>query len=240
VYGDWVHEVDWSVGQVLDALRKNNLDENTLVIFTSDNGPWLRLTNRTGVAGPLRGGKGGTLEGGVREPTIAWWPGKIKAGSKSDAIAVTTDLLPTFAKLAGAKLDPSIKIDGYDISPVLLGQARKSERQAWYYYLQTELQAVRSGPWKLAIKPQRFSMGFKEIPKDLNNDGPRLYNLNDDIGETTNVAAQHPEVVARLQKLADKMIADIGSGKDMGPGVRPAGQVDNPMTLYPTEPKKKR
>jgi arylsulfatase A len=241
-YGDWVEEVDWSVGQILDVLRRKQLSENTLVIFTSDNGPWASKGAAGGVAGPLRGSKGCTLEGGVREPTIAWWPGTVQAGSSCDAVCGTTDVLPTFAKLggsAGGQPVPSVKIDGKDISPILLGKTKESPHEAWFYYQGTTLQAVRSGPWKLAITPQSIGMGMKERPADLMSREPRLYNLDEEIGEITNLADKHPEVVARLQKLIDGMVADIGSGKS-GPGVRPAGEVENPVTLYPTQPRKSR
>lgn len=234
-YGDWVAEVDWSVGQILGALKDLKLEENTLVIFTSDNGPWASKGKDGGVSGPLRGAKGCTLEGGVREPTIVRWPGKVKAGSSNDSIAGTTDILPTFVSLAGGKLKKEIKIDGVDISPVLLGKAEKSTREAWYYYKGTQLKAVRSGPWKLALGPQTLGMGIRQHDHDLQEKGVRLYNLDKEIGEVTNVADGNPDVVARLRKLADKMIADIGSGK-AGPGVRPAGVVQNPVMLYPTKP----
>ena len=166
-YGDWVEEVDWSVGQVLDALRRNRLEKNTLVLFTSDNGPWASRGKDGGVAGPLRGSKGCTLEGGVREPTIAWWPGQIAAGSTCDAVAGTIDVLPTFVSLADGKISDDVKIDGRDITPLLLGQSTESPHEAWYYYQGTRLQAVRSGPWKLAIAPQSLGMGIKEKPADL-------------------------------------------------------------------------
>lgn len=235
-YGDWVEEVDWSVGQILDTLRRNGLSEKTLVLFTSDNGPWASKGAAGGVSGPLRGSKGCTLEGGVREPTIAWWPGTVEAGSSSDGIAGTTDVLPTFVSLAQGTVNKSVKIDGVDISPLLLGKSSESPRDTWYYYQGTNLQAVRSGPWKLAITPQSLGMGIRERPDDLRSAGERLYNLDEEIGEITNLADKHPDVVARLRKLADEMIADIGSGK-AGPGVRPAGIVENPVTLYPTRPR---
>jgi arylsulfatase A len=240
-YGDWVEEVDWSVGQVLDALRKNQLAENTLVIFTSDNGPWASKGAAGGVSGPLRGSKGCTLEGGVREPTIAWWPGRVEAGSGCDAVCGTTDVLPTFVALGGAdggKPVPWVKIDGKDISPVLLGKTKESPHEAWFYYQGTSLQAVRSGPWKLAVAPQSLGMGMRDSPEDLKSKEVRLYNLDEEIGEITNLADKHPEVVARLQKLIDAMIADIGSGQP-GPGVRPPLIVENPVTLYPTQPRRR-
>jgi arylsulfatase A len=235
VYGDWVEEVDWSVGQILDALRSEGLEKDTLVIFTSDNGPWASKGKAGGVSGPLRGSKGCTLEGGVREPTIAWWPGTIKAGTTVDAIAGTTDVLPTFVSLAGGTLKPDIKIDGKDISPLLLGKTTESPHEAWYYYGGRNLQAVRSGPWKLALTGQSLGMGIRQRDADLAK-GDRLYNLDEEIGETTNLYDKHPDVVARLKKLAEAMKADIGSGKP-GPGCRPAGLVANPVTLYPTKPR---
>ena len=209
------------------------------MIFTSDNGPWASKGKAGGVSGPLRGSKGGTLEGGVREPTIVWWPGHVKAGSESDGIAGTTDILPTLVGLAGGQVQPDIKIDGKDLAPLLLGKTEESPRDVWHYFRGNNLEAVRSGPWKLAIRPQSLGMGIKEKPQDLLTKGVRLYNLEEEIGERTNVAAQHPEVVLRLQSLADAMTADIGSGR-AGPGVRKPGEVSNPVTLYPTEPRRRR
>jgi arylsulfatase A len=231
-YGDWIQEVDWSVGQILDTLKKLTLDKETFVVFTSDNGPWASKGKDGGVAGPLRGAKGSSLEGGVREPTIAWWPGTIQPGS-SDAITGTTDLLPTFVSLAGAKLRDDIKIDGVDITPVLLGKETQSSREAWHYFQGTKLQAVRSGPWKLALTAQSSGMGLKDNPADLKKPG-RLYNLDEEIGEVTDLADKHPEVVARLQKIADAMVTDMKAN------TRPAGKVDNPKTLYPTQTRAKK
>lgn len=238
-YGDWVEEVDWSVGQVLDTLRRLKLESNTLVLFTTDNGPWASKGDAGGVSGPLRGSKGCTLEGGVRVPTIAWWPGRIKAGSQNDGVAGTTDVLPTFVKLAGGELRGNVRIDGVDLAPVLLGEAEQSARDAWFYYQGTNLKAVRCGPWKLAVAPQSPGMGIRERAADLLTSGPRLYNLDEEIGEITDVAAKNPKVVERLLKKIDEMKADIGSGK-AGPGVRPAGIVENPVTLYPTRPRGRR
>ncbi len=237
-YGDWVAEVDWSVGQVLDALRETKQDENTLVIFTSDNGPWASQGKAGGVSGPLRGSKGCTLEGGVREPTIAWWPGKIAAGSLTDEMGGTTDLLPTLVSLAGGKLKADRKIDGLDLSSLLLGKAKESPRKQWFYYQGTTLQAVRSGDWKLALTAQSLGMGIKQKPDDLQV-GQRLYNLASDLGETKNLFDDNPQVVAELTGLANQMRSDIGSGK-AGPGVRPPGTNENPVTLYPTKQKVRR
>ena len=239
VYGDWVQEVDWSVGQVLAALKENNLQKNTFVLFTSDNGPWASKGAAGGVSGPLRGSKGGTLEGGVREPTIAWWPGTIQAGSQCDAIAGTTDVLPTLVALAGGKVRSDIKIDGKDLSGILLGKTSESPHRAWHYFKGNTLEAVRSGPWKLALKPQSLGMGIREKPADLLVRQVRLYNLEEEIGELTNVAGTYPEVVTRLQRLADEMLSDIGVGAK-GPGVRPPGLVEKPVTLYPTQSRNQR
>jgi hypothetical protein len=229
-FGDWVEEVDWSVGQVLDALRSQGLDKDTLVVFTSDNGPWLIKGADGGSAGPLRGGKGSTWEGGVRVPTLAWWPGHVPAGSVNDAVAATIDLLPTFVSLAGGTVPATPVIDGRDITPILLGQSKASAREAHYYFAGYNLQAVRQGRWKLAIAPQSEGMNNKKGPKVA--DGLRLYDLDAEIGEQTDVAAQHPEVVAKLKALADKMSAEIG-GKEPT-ARRPAGEVKAAKTLYPT------
>jgi arylsulfatase A len=228
-YGDWVEEVDWSVGRVLDTLRELKLTERTLVIFTSDNGPWLMQAKRGGVAGPLRGGKGTTWEGGVREPTIAWWPGKIPARTLCDAPLSEMDVLPTFVNLAGGEVPADRRIDGQDIWPLLSGQTKTSPHDALFYFNALKLEAVRAGPWKLAIAPQGTGMP-KGAAQPVPHTGPRLYNLDADIGETTDVAARNPEVVARLQKLVQQMDADLGvAGK--GPGVRPPDRVANPQPL---------
>ncbi len=229
--GDWIEEVDWSTGKVLDTLRELKLAQNTLVIFTSDNGPWLIKQADSGSAGPLRGGKGSTWEGGVRVPTIAWWPGKIAPNGASDAVAATIDLLPTAVALAGGKVPDEPVIDGRDISPILFGQS-KSPREAHYYFLGFQLQAVRQGPWKLAIAPQIETSGRKAAP-DADTQAPRLYNLDAEIGEKTDVAASHPEIVAKLTALAEQMNAGIGGSK---PSTRrPAGVVIDPKTLYPAD-----
>jgi arylsulfatase A len=208
IYGDWVEEVDWSVGQVLDAVRELGLSEDTLVVFTSDNGGTPR-----GVNAPLRGYKGSTWEGGMREPTIAWWPGKIPAGTETDAVTSMMDILPTFVKLAGGSLPPDRTLDGGDIWPILTGEpGAKSPYDVFYYYRGLNLQAVRSGPWKLHLAKTD------------------LYNLETDIGETTNVTAANPEVVQRLRNLANKMKDDLGV-KGIGPGCRPLGKVPNAQPI---------
>lgn len=232
LYTDWVDEVDWSVGRVLDTVRELGLADNTLVFFTSDNGPWLAKGTNAGTAGPLRGGKMTTYEGGVREPTIAWWPGKIQPGSVCDAVAANFDFLPTFVKLAGGAVPSDNKIDGEDISPLLFRQSKESPHKAFFYFNGNRLQAVRSGPWKLAIQARPNEIGPKE------KFTPKLYNLDEEIGEKTDVAAQHPDVVKRLQELVKQMDSDLGVEKK-GPGVRQPGREQNPVGLWlpGTEPK---
>ena len=234
--GDWIQEIDWSTGRVLDTLRDLKLAANTLVIFTSDNGPWLIKNADSGSAGPLRGGKGSTWEGGMREPTIAWWPGKIAPNSTVDAVAGTIDLLPTAVALAGGTLPEQPVIDGRDISPLLLGATKTSPRDAHYYFSGYTIQAVRQGPWKLAIKPQNETMGRPAL-SDASTQAPRLYNLDAEIGEKTNVADSHPEIVAKLSALAEKMGAEIGGANPTAR--RPAGKVENSSLLYSGERSKK-
>jgi arylsulfatase A len=228
-YGDWVEEADDSVGRVLATVRELGLANDTLVLFTSDNGPWLIQGKNGGEAGPLRGGKGGTYEGGVREPTIAWWPGRIAAGSTCDAIAGNIDLLPTLVGLAGGTVPDDRRIDGCDIAPLLLGGATASPHQAYYYFAGNRLEAVRSGPWKLAIARQSEHRAGQEKPA-TGPFTPTLYHLGDDLGETTDVAAQHPQEVERLQAFAAAMDADLGIDH-RGPGVRPPGRVAEPRPL---------
>ncbi len=230
-FGDWVEEMDWSVGQVLDTLRELKLAENTLVVFTSDNGPWLVKGPDGGSAKPLRSGKGSTWEGGVRVPALAWWPGKIAAKATSDAVAGTIDLLPTIVSVAGGKVPAEPVIDGRDLSGVLFGKAKASEREAHFYFSGYTLQAVRKGAWKLAVAPQNDTAA--KTTEEASIDKPRLYNLDTDIGETTNVADKNPKVVEELKVLLTKMNDEIGGTKPTAR--RPAGVVANPKTLYPTE-----
>jgi arylsulfatase A len=232
-YGDWVEEVDASTGRILDTLRELKLEQNTLVIFSSDNGPWLIQGADGGTAGPLRGGKGGTYEGGMREPTIAWWPGHVPQGKTCDAVSGEIDLLPTLVKLAGGTVPTDRKIDGVDIGPILLGQSSESPRDCQYYFNGNRLEAVRSGPWKLAIVQQREMNGNGKPLQPPPGKGPFvpvLYNLDTDIGEKTDVAADHPDVVKRLQELVKRMDADLGI-TGTGPGVREPGRVADPKPL---------
>jgi arylsulfatase A len=231
-YGDWVEEADASAGRILDTLRELQLAENTLVVFTSDNGPWLTQGRNGGIAGPLRGGKAGTFEGGVREPTIAWWPRHVAPGTSCDAVAGNIDLLPTLVTLAGGTVPADRTIDGADLSPLLLGRSRESPRAAHYYFDGNRLEAVRSGPWKLAVAPQSEGLGRARVGATSGKEPhkPRLYNLDQDIGETTDVSADRADVVKHLQEYVAKMDADLGALQP-GPGVRPPGRVDKPRPL---------
>ncbi len=225
-YGDTVEEIDWSTGEILAALKKFNIDNRTLVVFTSDNGA---SNSFGGGNGPLRGHKGSTWEGGMREPCIVRFPGKIPPAQTCDELATTMDLLPTFARLAGAKPPVDRIIDGRDIWPLMAGEKNaKSPHRAFYYYQIDQLQAVRSGKWKLhlKLKTKRRNWG-KPIP----NSPLLLYNLDSDIAEKNNVADKNPDVVRRLLALAEKARDDLGDLNRKGKNQRPAGWVENPKPL---------
>ena len=217
ILGDCIEELDWSVGQVLGKLEELGLAENTLVLFTSDNGP------ARGSAGPLRGRKGSTWEGGMREPTIAWWPGTVPAGTSYDGITSTMDVLPTFAALAGSSAPAGRAIDGHDISSVLKGDLEQPSRyDAFYYYRGYELRAVRSGKWKLHTSGE-------------------LYDLDADIGESSDVSAGNSEIVKRLEGLLENARTELGDGPvwPVDPGIklpptaRPIGRAGSPKLLIP-------
>ena len=232
LYGDVIMEIDWSVGQILDAIGRNGLDENTLVIYCSDNGPWLSYGDHAGSAGPLREGKGTTFDGGQREPTIMRWPGRIPDGTSCIEPAMTIDVLPTLAAITGATL-PDHAIDGLDISPLIFGEDRaESPHDALYFYWGGDLQAVRSGPWKLHFPHDYRSLdgtggtGGLPAPYVQRSVDLALYDLRSDIGETTDVKDDHPEIVSRLQELADRARAELGDSATghAGNGVRPPGR----------------
>jgi arylsulfatase A-like enzyme len=217
LFGDVIAEIDWSVGEILKTLAELGLDEHTLVFFSSDNGPWLSYGNHAGSAGPLREGKGTTFNGGHYEPTLARWPGKIPPGSTCRELASTLDILPTFARLAGAELPTDRVIDGRDIWPLLSGQpGARTPHEVFYYYWNNGLEAVESGPWKLHL-PHEYRTLAGEPGKD-GRPGPykqarielALFNIEQDIGEQHDVAAQHPQVVQRLLALAEKAREDLG------------------------------
>jgi arylsulfatase A len=236
LYGDVIQEIDWSVGEVLKALDENSLTRKTLVIFTSDNGPWLSYGYHAGSTGGLREGKGTVWEGGVRVPCIMRWPGRIPANSICDEPAMTIDLFPTIAALLQAEL-PKHKIDGKNIWPLIDGTpGAKSPQEAYYFYYNTnDLLAVRSGPWKLVVPHEYRTLngqpgGTNGIPAKYTNvkTDLALYNLETDLRETQNVAAENPEVVQKLTALLDRMRADLGDDlqKVKGTGKREPGRVD--------------
>jgi arylsulfatase A len=236
LYGDVIEEIDWSVGQILAALDRHGLNERTLVIFASDNGPWLSYGDHAGSAGPLREGKGTTWEGGVREPCVMRWTGKIPAGTLCTELAATIDILPTFAALAGAPVSSDRIIDGKDIRPLIFGEAgAKCPHEAYYYYWDRGLEAIRSGPWKLHFPHAYRSLagkggtGGKPVRYQERTTDLALYNLDSDVGERTNVAAEHSDVVSRLEKLAEFAREDLGDTltKRTGKNVRPPGTLQS-------------
>ncbi|VGO12368.1 Arylsulfatase [Pontiella desulfatans] len=208
IFEQAISEIDWSVGQILDALKKHGIDGSTLVVFTSDNGP------AVGRATPLKGKKGSTFEGGMREPAVIRWPGKIPAATVNDELMTAMDLLPTFAKLAGAAIPSDRVIDGEDIWPVLSGSA-KSPHEAFFFHKGNALAAVRSGKWKYHQSHDKKGKKTK----------PALYDLEQDIGETTNVLKNHPEVAARMRVHIDQF------EKDLAQNSRPAAFVHDPKPL---------
>ena len=224
LFGDVMMEVDWSAGEIMKVLRKHDLHENTLFLFTSDNGPWLNYGDHAGSAAPLREGKGTMFDGGCREPTLAWWPGTIPAGSECNEPAMTIDLLPTIAKLIDADL-PKHRIDGKDISALLTDDA-KSPQEAYYFYYGNQLQAVRQGKWKLHFPHGYRTMAGKPggtggIPTNYSQAkiGLSLFDLHSDIGESTDVKEKFPKIAKRLKSLGEKFNQELQKSK------RPAGKI---------------
>jgi len=205
LYGDVIEEIDWSVGQVLEAIREQGLEKDTVVWFTSDNGPWLIFNDHGGSAGPLFEGKGCSWEGGQRVPGIAWGPGRIPAGRITSELASTLDFLPTAAALAGAKPPTDRTLDGYDLTAFITGKTDKSPRDRFFYYRDEAIYAVRQGPYK-AHFTTRSAYG---PDKPVKHDPPLLFHLGVDPGEKWNVASQHPDVVERLIKLAGEQDAGL-------------------------------
>lgn len=238
LYGDVIEELDASTGEIIDLLVELGLDQNTIVVYTSDNGPWSNhslpqytaaITEHAGSSGPLRGEKATTWEGGIRVPTVMWGPGHIPAGTRTSEIATNMDLLPTFIKMAGAELPSDRTLDGRDISPLMLGTpGATTPHEAFFYYRETHLDAVRSGPWKLVFpRPGRNESEWLlskagaflgELLEPVNE--LSLYNLDTDLGEQDNVVAANPDVVARLSALADKAREELGDYDRIGSGVR--------------------
>jgi arylsulfatase len=233
LYGDVIMEIDWSVGQIMKTLKENGLEENTIVIFTSDNGPWLSYGNHAGSALPYREGKGTAWEGGQREPFVIKYPKEIPMGKRSHTPVMGIDVLPTLAKQVDASL-PDHPIDGKDVWEVFTLKTDKSPQEAYFFYYRVnELHAVRSGDWKLYFPHRYRSMngqtpGKDGIPGDyiqIDLKEQELYNLVNDERETTNVASQYPEIVKQLNDLADQMRAKLGdnlSGMKSGSETREA------------------
>ncbi len=194
LYGDVMQELDWSAGQILKTLQEEGLDENTLVIYTSDNGPWLSKGDAGGSAGPLRNGKFSTYEGGFRMPCIMRWPGRMPAGRTCGDICATIDLLPTFAAMADAPMPQDRVIDGKNLLPYLTGEQEESPRNRYFYYDGKNLEAMRKGRWKLRVA-----------------DDPQLFDLRNDIGEQENLASEHPDRVERMRKIMNEFDSDLKS-----------------------------
>ena len=251
LYGDVIEEIDFNVGRILDAINELELADNTYVLFTSDNGPWLLKNNdhadghlpgdHGGSAGPLRSGKVSTFEGGVRVPTILWGPGRVPAGTTCDSIATTMDVLPTLAALVGATVPEDRVIDGENISHLFHGDLEKANpEKAYFYYLRVHLQAVRQGDWKLHLPREKEPIGAAPFARNthiapadrIGFDKPFLVNLKNDLGETTDVSAQNPQVVKRLLELAEAMREDLGDYDRVGKNMR----FFDPLDTRPTKP----
>jgi arylsulfatase len=230
-----MEEVDWSVGEVMKALKKNGLTDNTILIFSSDNGPWLTFGNNAGNTGGLREGKGTAWDGGLKVPCIISWPGKIKPGTICNKLVTTMDMLPTIAGICKTK-QPVKKIDGVDIIDLLTGKSGANPRDEFvYYYDKNNLKAVRKGIWKLVFPcvSQTYNktgaIGYDRFPGKYSSDSVQLalYNLSTDPGEDRDVKAQFPETVKQLSAIADKYRIEIGDGLTnlVGTGVRPAAKL---------------
>lgn len=256
-YGDVVEELDWSVGEIVKAIDQAGLREKTLILFTSDNGPFLSYGEHAGSAAPYREGKLTTFEGGVRMPFIARWPGRVPAGRTTGELVCAMDMLPTLASLIDAPL-PAAKLDGINVWPLLSGATERSPREGFFYYSGDELQAVRRGKWKLhfahdyltvAAEPGRGgkpSNWGKMEPKSIEESGIRgiasrhgyrvehietsLFDLEADPGESRDVAESHRDIVTDLERMAEEARADLGDSltQRKGTGLRPAGKISKP------------
>ena len=235
LYGDVIMEIDWSVGEIVRTLEENGLTDNTLVIFTSDNGPWLNFGDHAGSAGGLREGKGTSFEGGQRVPCVMKWPAQIPAGTVCHQLAATIDFLPTFADMLNVAL-PKKKIDGVSLLPLMRGEAGAKPRETFYYYYQgNALEAVRQDQWKLVF-PHEHRTYRGVLPGSGGVDGKTrqattelaLYDLRRDPGERYEVQASYPEVVQMLQQLASEAREDLGDKLlgVTGKNVREAGKIN--------------
>ena len=208
IYGDAVEEIDWSVGEVLESLRKEGIAEKTLVIFTSDNGPWMVMNDQGGCAGPLKDGKGSTWEGGMRVPCLMWMPGKIKP-AVSHATVNAMDVMPTALAMAGVPLPKDVVIDGVDLSSLLF-EGKPLDERPFFYYRGDRLYACRIGEWKAHFHTKG---GFGPALKEESHDPPLLFHLGRDVSEKRNVASQHPEVIERMREAVKSHQKDLVPGK---------------------------
>lgn len=233
LYADVIMEIDWSVGEIIHTLDSLGLSENTLVIFTSDNGPWLSYGHHAGSAGPLREGKGTVWDGGVREPCVMKWTGTIREGAVCSEPVMTIDILPTIAHLTNTSL-PDHTIDGLNIWP-LLGEEKGavSPHDALFFYWLHNLQAVRSGDWKMHFPHKYRTMAGKPggtdgMPTNYSQDstGFVLYNLREDIGEMNDISQEYPEKLEEMKILGEQMMLELGHGKETGSGAREVGSLN--------------
>ena len=231
-YGDVIQEIDWGVGQILSTLDECGIADNTLVIYTSDNGPWLSYGNHAGTTAGLREGKGTAWEGGVRVPCLMRWPGHLQKNRVVDSMAATIDIVPTLCELTGAE-KPKNKIDGVSLVPLLKGTESESPRDTYHYYYGQELRAVRQGPWKLVF-PHRYRSltgkpGSDGLPDGYSQEKCQLglYHLGSDRNETKDVSAEHPEIVEQLEKVAQAMRVQLGDSltKTRGMEIRAVGKL---------------
>ena len=239
-FGDVVEEIDHHVGRIVDEIRGLGLENDTWVIFASDNGPWIVKEGDGGSPGPFRGGKSSIWEGGVRVPGIVWAPGRVAAGRTSHEMTALQDLLPTLASLAGAPLPPKVTLDGHDLSDLFLGRTAASPRKTFAYYLSAHLQAVRQGKWKLHLpRPADpewlapFTPSEHLAPEDaIAVTRPMLFDIESDYAERWNVADDHPQIVTELYGLVERFRADLGDYNRMGSGVR----LFEPYDVRPARP----
>jgi arylsulfatase A-like enzyme len=211
LYGDVIEEIDWNTGRIMDLLEELDLTDNTYVAYFSDNGPWSNVEEKirkmhdgqlaTGSAYPLRSAKGSPYEGGFREPCVFWAPHRIPAGKTSDEMMATIDILPTFAALAGARLPDNLELDGIDQSALITGKTKKGARDIFYYHVQSELQAMRKGDWKILLPDGKKRYNYVDDPPRTE---PELYNLKKDISEQNNLSEKHPEILQVMLEMAMK------------------------------------
>jgi arylsulfatase A-like enzyme len=243
LYGDVIEALDDSTGQILDAIKQLNIDDNTLVIFTSDNGPWHARGEEGGSAFPFRAGKGTAYEGGMRVPCVMRWPGTIPAGKVCTELAVTFDFLPTFAAIAGGEVPQDRIIDGKDISPLMFGApGARSPHESFYYYGDRRLNAVRMGNWKLKLETtlqEETLYGKYQDPESLIPEA--LYNLTNDPGEQKSVLKDHPKIVEKLHAIADQARQDLGDRRlsITGKNVRPVGRLPEGASTRPVSEMRK-